>query len=291
MINLTKFFSLRLVGFALILFVTGVLSACATVGSQNGDEIVEANGPQRTELLIGASSQDITPPLPVALDGQMHLRVAETVESPVTANIIALERRGADETVETSIWVSADIVTVPIELKQLIQQRVQEKIPDLDSRKIMINATHTHTAPAVRDHYKIPDGVTTVEETHELIADIVVKGIEEAWNNRVAGSVSWGVGHTKIAENRRAVYYDGSARMYGRTDLPEFRGIEGYEDNDVNTLFFWNDQDQLIATTINVSSPAQEVEGRTAVNADFFHPVRMRLYERFGSELVLNFIN
>src|SRR5699024_2136967 len=46
-------------------------------------------------------------------------------------------------------------------------------------------------------------------------------------------------------------------------------------------------QNQLIATSINVSGPSQTVEGRRAINADYWHPVREMLKKRFGSELVV----
>ncbi|MEX2368948.1 MAG: hypothetical protein WD552_00970, partial [Candidatus Paceibacterota bacterium] len=258
------------------------------VDSREPEGIQKVETSQASELFIGASSQDITPPLPVALGGQFHLRVAETIESPVTANVIVLERRDVNGTEETSVWVSADLVIIPEELTYMVREKVREKLPELDSQKIIINATHTHTAPVVGVFdYHIPEGVTTLEETLEFITDQILKGIEEAWDSRVAGSVSWGLGHAKVAYNRRAVYYDGSARMYGRTDLPEFRGLEGYEDNDVQALFFWNDRDQLLATTVNVSGPSQQVAGRSAVNADYWHPVRERLQRRFGRDLVV----
>jgi hypothetical protein len=88
-----------------------------------------------------------------------------------------------------------------------------------------------------------------------------------------------------VGYNRRAAYADGTARMYGRTDTPAFRGLEGYEDHDVNTLFFWDADGKLIALAVNVSCPSQEVESRTAVNADFWHPVRQALRQRYGAEL------
>jgi hypothetical protein len=57
------------------------------------------------------------------------------------------------------------------------------------------------------------------------------------------------------------------------------------EDHDVNMLFFWNKSGKLIAMTIDVPCPAQEVEQRSAVNADYWHPVREKLKQRFGPDL------
>ena len=45
------------------------------------------------ELFIGKAVADITPKLPVALMGQFNLRIADTIETPLTANVIALESR------------------------------------------------------------------------------------------------------------------------------------------------------------------------------------------------------
>jgi hypothetical protein len=73
--------------------------------------------------------------------------------------------------------------------------------------------------------------------------------------------------------------------MYGDTAVPEFRGLEGYEDHDVNMLFFWNRDGKLIATIIEVACPAQEVENDSTVNADFWHPVRNALRRHFGRDL------
>ena len=43
-----------------------------------------------------------------------------------------------------------------------------------------------------------------------------------------------------VAQNRRAGYTDGSARMYCPTDAIRFRGLEGYEDHTLEVLFFWD---------------------------------------------------
>ena len=59
------------------------------------------------------------------------------------------------------------------------------------------------------------------------------------------------------------------------------------EDHDVNTLFFWDKSGKLIGMTIDVPCPAQEVENRLAINADYWHPVREKLKQRFSPDLVV----
>ena len=51
-----------------------------------------------------------------------------------------------------------------------------------------------------------------------LRGERIAAAIEKAWNERKPGSFTWGLGHAAVAQNRRAVYADGHAEMYGATD-------------------------------------------------------------------------
>jgi hypothetical protein len=131
-----------------------------------------------------------------------------------------------------------------------------------------------------------------VETYLNFLTGKVADAIEKALNNRQLGSVTWGLGHAKVAYNRRAIYENQTAQMYGKTNLSEFRKIEGFEDQDINSLFFWNKTGKLIAACINIASPAQIVESRSTINADYWHPVRLALKKRFGKDLcVLGWIS
>ncbi len=240
-------------------------------------------------LYIGTSTVDITPELPVALDGQMHLRIAEEVETPLEANIVVIESRSESEKNRAVIFVSCDLVVIPLEVIEGVKLEVKKIAPEIEVDNIIMNATHTHTAPVVRiGLYPIPTtGVTQVKEYHAFFSKKTARAIKEAWDNRKLGSVTWGVGNAKIGHNRRATYSDNSARMYGQTDIPEFRSIEGPEDQNVQTLFFWNQQGYLMAIAINVACPSQEVESKTIIHADYWHPLRQKLRERFNSQLTV----
>ena len=244
-----------------------------------------AAGASASELLVGMKSVDISPPLPVALSGQFELRIAKTAETPLTANIVAMESRDGDMV----IMVACDLAVISDEVRTPIREEAHKLLPDLDTKKIIVNATHTHTAPVTEDGlYPIPKtGVTQPGEYRALLAKKVAEGIKEAWNGRQPGSVTWGLGHAVVGYNRRAVYADGKAAMYGGTSEPSFRGIEGPEDHDVNTMFFWNKAGKLLGMLVNVTCTAQEVENRSAVNADFWHPIREGVRKRYGSDVVV----
>jgi hypothetical protein len=240
-----------------------------------------------SELLVGAASADITPSQPVALDGQFELRVSRKVDTPITANVVALESREGDRSLDAAVMVSCDLVAISDTLLDEVRQVTKKRLPDLDLKKLFLNATHTHTAPVTRPGvYKIPKtGVMQVEDYCGFAAERIGEAIEKAWKGRKPGSFTWGLGHAAVTENRRAIYADGRAVMYGKTDQPGFRGLEGYEDHDVGTLFFWNESGKLIAIAVNVSCPSQEVEGLSTLNADFWHPVRESLRKRYGQDV------
>ena len=246
-----------------------------------------AAGVDAGELLIGVASESITPSEPVALSGQRHTRIANEVESPVTATAVALETREGDKVLDQAMMVSCDLVAIRDDIHARFRERVKAHLPDLDINKLFLSATHTHTAPVMRDGvYVIPEeGVMQPSEYVEFLFERLEKTVVRAWRNRQPGGVGWGLGHALVAHNRRAVYEDGSARMYGKTDVPSFHAVEGYEDHYVDVLFFFNANQRLIAAAVNVACPSQEVGGRHAVNADFWHEVRLKLRKRFGKDV------
>src|SRR5690606_12263954 len=94
------------------------------------------------ELRVGATTVDITPQLPVSLDGQMALRQAQKVEAPLQANASGVKSLSAQH---PSVWVTCDIVTIPTELLDLIRKAVRARLPRFNTRNIMLNASQTHT--------------------------------------------------------------------------------------------------------------------------------------------------
>jgi hypothetical protein len=238
---------------------------------------------------MGGATISITPRDPVAISGQMHTRIARTVESEVTATALALESREGDQVLDQAIMVSCDLVAIREGIPQMVRRRIKDRIPDFDGTKLVMNATHTHTAPVMREGvYELPsEGIMQPAEYVEFLSDRVADIAVESWQSRRTGSVGWGLGHAIVARNRRSVYADGTAAMYGATNKANFRGIEGYEDHGVEVLCFWDDQEQLFATAINVACPSQEVEGGSAVNADFWHTVRESLRAKYGKDLLV----
>lgn len=241
------------------------------------------------ELFVGRAMTSITPDRPVPLSGQMRTRISQSVESPVTATGLALESRDGESSIGQAIFVSCDLVAIREGVIEEVRERLKDRLPGFDLAKLVLSATHTHTAPeVVEGRYEIPaEGVMRPAEYRGFLVEQLANMAERAWASRAPGKVGWGLGHAVVAQNRLTVYADGHAQMYGPTDRPDFARFEGYEDHGVEVLCFWDKSDRLIATAINLACPAQEVEGRSAVNADFWHVVRETLRERHGAELAV----
>lgn len=250
------------------------------------------NSSKASEIYVGASTADISPMLPVALMGQFHLRIAEKADTPLYASVLVIESKNGNQPLDTAVFVSCDLVYISAQLRDELRAEVLKRLPGFNVDKIIVSATHTHTAPVLENDldeasfiYPIPEGVTKVEDYRKLFTDNVSDAIVKAWNSRSRGSMTWGLNRAAVGYNRRAVYKDGTSVMYGQTAMAEFQNLEGYEDHDINSLFFWDAKDQLIAMSIDVACPAQENEHLSIVNADYWHPVRLALQKKFGPQL------
>lgn len=239
------------------------------------------------EFRFGAATVDITPSEPVALDGQRNTRISKKPETPISATALALESRDGGKAIDQAIMVSCDLVAIRTGILDTVRAKISPRLKDFDARKLFLSATHTHTAPVTQDaRYTLPDkGVMKPADYSDWLTARLADVIVEAWQKRAPGKVAWGQGQAVVAQNRRPLYSDGSAQMYGSAATEKFRGLEGYEDHNLEVLFFWDAADKLVATAINVACPAQEVESLSVINADFWHPVRERLRTRHGADL------
>jgi hypothetical protein len=232
------------------------------------------------ELLVGWASASITPDRPVALSGQFHTRISKSVQDPITATALALDN-GRDQ----AVMVSLDLVSVSRKLIEGIRERLKTKLPEFDGRNLLLNATHTHTAPDVDGAYEIPEGVMTSAEYFTFLTDAVPDVVVRAWRARRPAGVSWALGHAVIGYNRRASFADGRSVMYAPLDRPDFLGFEGYEDHALELLFFWTPERKLTGVGINVACPAQVLGREHYISADFWHDARVELRRRYGDDL------
>jgi hypothetical protein len=258
--------------------------------------------PKPGTLHFGWADATIAPGKPVAICGQYGTRISGEVHDPVRATALAIETRDGEQVIDQAVIVSCDLVAIRGIVQEKVRKRVEAQVPDLDVHKILLSATHTHTAPALTDEaesdphphdflgswaYRIPvsrDDVMRPADYIEFLARQISDAVVNAWKARKPGGMSHALGHAVVAHNRRAVYADGTARMYGDTSDPKFSHIEGTSDHSVDLLFFWRGE-KLAGIAIAVYCPSQEVESQLYLSADYWYDTRKILRDEYGEDL------
>jgi len=257
-------------------------------------------------LTIGWARRDVTPDRTVILGAQFKMRVSEGVDGPVTVTAMAIsEEPGGDSVIFVSCdrggfrhkWYDEN------DFLPLIREAIRARSSHIDVSKVILNATHTHTAPmTLIDQFGpeedvLPDGVMTAKEYMDFTTDRIAEAVVEAWRNRKPAGVSFGLGTAVIGHNRRATYFtedssrsagavvNGLTRMYGNTNDPQFSHIEGYEDHFVDLLYTWDREKKLTGVVVNLACPSQETEMAMTVSADFWHEVRTEIRKRHGDHI------
>ncbi|MCE5277100.1 MAG: hypothetical protein ABFD92_08460 [Planctomycetaceae bacterium] len=235
-------------------------------------------------LTIGTAVRDFTPSRPAMLWGQMHVRVAHAAMDPLTLTAMAIEGDGA-----CAIVIACDLVMVTAELIAAVRCRLGRQLPQVPPEAVLMAATHTHTSLVFEQgHYAHGGGdVMTAAECLELLVDRAAEAAVEAWQSRRPRCVASAFGHAVVGHNRRAVYADGSAVMYGPTNRPDFVGLEGCEDHGLDMLFVREPQGPLAAVVLTLPCPSQVDEQLSVYSADFWHDIRLELRRRLGAVTVL----
>lgn len=254
--------------------------------------ILTANAVMAAELWVGAAESDITPDRPVALTGGRTGPISRGVNSRISANVLAIEaRENSGRATDAAILVACDVVGIRAGVQQRFREIVAPRLKGFDVSKLVLSATHTHKGPALnQDAYDSYEGAMQPEEYVPFMFERMAEAVVRAWESRQRAKLAWGMGYAMVAQNRRAVYADGSAQMYGKSDLADFRGLEGYSDHAVDSLFFLDEAGVMKAMAVTVPCPAQTDERGPCgwrVSADFWHDVRQGVKAKHGAGVVV----
>lgn len=235
-------------------------------------------------LLIGWAETDTTPTGPVDLWGQYYHRVSEGIHSRLSATALAFE-----SATEQAVMVSLDVTGIDADLQKELRATVHAELPDLDASRLFVNAIHTHNAPSVTpipgiDWLEELPGVLRAADYRRFVLDKLRAAVVLAWRARQPGGVARALSAARVGHCRRAVYADGTAEMYGRTDREDFLGMESGEDSGLDLLFTLDAQRKPIGAILNVACPSQVMEATYMVSSDFMGEIRRRLRRRFGND-------
>lgn len=237
-----------------------------------------------SELTVGWAEADITPDGPVTLSGQYYHRTSTGIHSRLKAVVLAMTSGNGD----SAVMVSMDVAAVPARFQQQVRERVQELEPEINPQKLFLNATHTHSAPAlsaIRIWWLTPDpDCLDPDEYGEMACEKIAQAVTEAWQKRCPGGVCRAQAVATVGHCRRSVYADGHAEMYGPTSRPDFTGMEGNEDSTIELLVTVDADQSPTGVILNVSCPSQVMEATYEISSDYMGRVRELLKETFGPE-------
>jgi hypothetical protein len=241
--------------------------------------------PLSSKLLIGWAEVDATPSGKVDLSGQYYHRVSEGIHSRLSATALVLESGEGEQ----AVMVSLDLVGIQSDFQEELRARLRSELPEVNAAKLFINVTHTHSAPAVSPIRgikwlaELPDLLSAMDYRHFML-DKIVMAVGEAWRNRRPGGIANGLAYARVGHCRRAMYADGTAEMYGRTDREDFLGMEGGEDSGIDLLFTFDESRKPTGVILNLACPSQVMEATYKISSDFMGETRQRLKQCFGDD-------
>ncbi len=236
------------------------------------------------ELYVGAATADITPSGAAPLTGHTNIRFSQRVHSPLKAVVLALESREGDKVIDQAILIACDLCVIRPGVQDGLRKYLGSRLAGFDLDKLVMAGTHTHCSPVLlQDRYMIPGDAVQPRDCLEHIYKQTAEAAEQAWTGRRRATMAFGLGHAVVAQCRRAVYDNGTAQMYGKVDTPSFRGLENHENHGVDCLYFFDQEDKLLAVLAAVWCPAQS-QGGAQVSGDFWHDVRELIAAEHGSD-------
>ena len=247
-------------------------------------------------IKIGWAQTDITPERPVYLAGQLYDRISEYVHDPVTATALAIDAKE-----DCAIIVSVDTVFIPEELLSLVRRRLIDS--QIDADKISISATHTHNSFTFRkslmetageiigndmvENQIVPGNIMNNEEIKVFLADKISNLIQQAWDRRKEGGISYALDYAAVAFNRRPVFKNGESTMYGDCSKDDFVRPEGPSDHMADMLYTWNLEGGLTGVLVNIPCPSQVMELHRFISADYWHTARGAIRKKLGNIFIL----
>ena len=242
----------------------------------------------------GTSLVDITPTkLPVIVNGGFLPRSVENVNDPLHVRCLIL-----DDGTERIALVVVDTCMVPMSLADEAKRLIENETK-IRRDRIMISATHTHSAPSLVHALGTP-----VDEDYALwLPQKIATGVAAAVKNLAPAKVGWAVG-----DDRNNVYCRRFLMKEGTATTNPFSGKSndrammnpghanpnkitrtGPVDTAVSILSVVSPDDRPIALFANYSTHYVGVSGG-GLSADYFavfaERIKTKITERVGSENV-----
>ncbi len=260
------------------------------------------------KVLIGWAEESLVPSKKVSLSGQFFERISEYVESEITATAMAVEADG-----DCMILVSCDLTGINTYVLEKTRKKFTVLCPEVDPKKIILAATHTHTSHTLctgvasgtfvniknllneflpeenlyEELVKPNESVITPEEATEFVTDRIALAAKNAWENRAVSYFTNEFGRAAVGMCRRVSYDDGTSQMWGDTNTANFVALEGGNDSGVELIYTYDENKKLTGVVANIACPAQILEQRSFISGDYWGRTKNILREKLGENIFL----
>ena len=154
----------------------------------------------------GVSSVKVTPTDPMYMAGYASRKTpSEGVLSDLFVKILVLQ----DAQGKRAVWVTSDLISIPQPLREQVAEKIKEK-HKLDPAGLLMNCSHTHCGPVVRDNvetsvmYQVePEHAKRIEAYFTYLRDRIVEGIDTAIANLEPAKLGYSYARCGFAMNRR----------------------------------------------------------------------------------------
>ncbi|MCX6597001.1 MAG: neutral/alkaline non-lysosomal ceramidase N-terminal domain-containing protein [Acidobacteria bacterium] len=153
---------------------------------------------------IGVARMKITPSGPIWMSGYGNRnKPSEGVVHDLWAKAIALE----DKRGQRAVIVTTDLIGLPRAISEQIGAECQKRW-GLDRSRLMLNSSHTHTGPMVRENLNTmfdfsPEESQRVRDYAQLLTKTLIDTIGAALGDLQPGDIAFGQGTAPFAVNRR----------------------------------------------------------------------------------------
>jgi len=239
-------------------------------------------------IKIGWAEADITPESRVEICGQYYQRFSKGIHLSLGGSVLVLE----SDNCEQAVMISVDLAIFSREFLNELRDNLKDKLPDIDVSKIIMNATHTHSAPGVekiialtgRNGWSPDTEAMPFKDYRAFVIKRLTNAVIKAWNSKSYGGFANSFDFAVVGHCRRAGYTNGISEMYGDTSRDDFIGMEGNEDSTVEILFTFGEDEKPTGAVVNVACPSQVMEATYLISSDFMGEVRRLLKEKFGPD-------
>jgi len=243
-------------------------------------------------LEVGAASVEITPPV-----GYPHYRGelagvpvgATGVKNPLYARALVFRQGNTKGAI-----LICDLNAIPRDIIRIVRENASEQT-GIPFQHISIAATHTHTAPAIREIVpgyadREATGKLTEEDKRGYLAHLIqrmTQAVITANQQARASHLMTGKGYTAgLSFNRRFLMTDGRVRFNPGPGNPKIVRPVGPTDPEVHFVLFKDPAQNNFHASLTVFAIHADTEGGTDFSADYPFYLHKQMGETFGKQLV-----